>query len=77
MQVYGLFGALEDMSLDEIKRQFDTNCLQCNKNYLEACPVDRKQKNGIMINVTSIAGVVGIPAECIYVSSEICIRGID
>jgi short-subunit dehydrogenase len=37
----------------------------------------REQKNGIIINVTSIAGIVGIPAECIYVSTKFALEGLS
>jgi NAD(P)-dependent dehydrogenase (short-subunit alcohol dehydrogenase family) len=74
---YGLFGALEDMSLDEIKRQFDTNLFGAIRTIKEVLPSMRKQKNGIIINVTSIAGVVGIPAECAYVSSKFALEGLS
>ena len=74
---YGLFGALEDMSLDEIKRQFDTNLFGAIRTIKAVLPSMRKQKNGIIINVTSIAGVVGIPAECIYVSSKFALEGLS
>ena len=74
---YGLFGALEDMSLDEIKRQFETNLFGAIRTIKEVLPSMRKQKNGIIINVTSIAGVVGIPAECIYVSSKFALEGLS
>jgi NAD(P)-dependent dehydrogenase (short-subunit alcohol dehydrogenase family) len=74
---YGLFGALEDMSLDEIKRQFETNLFGAMRTIKEILPTMRKQKNGIIINVTSIAGVVGIPAECAYVSSKFALEGLS
>ena len=74
---YGLFGALEDMSLNEIKRQFDTNLFGAMRTIKEILPTMRKQKNGIIINITSIAGVVGIPAECAYVSSKFALEGLS
>jgi NAD(P)-dependent dehydrogenase (short-subunit alcohol dehydrogenase family) len=74
---YGLFGALEDMSLNEIKRQFETNLFGAMRTIKEVLPSMRKQKNGIIINVTSIAGVVGIPAECAYVSSKFALEGLS
>ena len=37
----------------------------------------REQKNGILINVTSIAGIVGVPAECIYVSTKFALEGLS
>ena len=59
---YGLFGALEDIAIEEIKKQFETNLFGAIRTIKEVLPTMREQKNGIIINVTSIAGVVGIPA---------------
>ena len=37
----------------------------------------RKQKSGNIVNITSIAGVVGIPGECIYSSSKFALEGLS
>ncbi len=74
---YGLFGALEDISLDKIKKQFETNLFGAIRTIKEVLPTMREQKNGIIINVTSIAGVVGIPAECIYSSTKFALEGLS
>ena len=74
---YGLFGALEEISIDEAKKQFETNLFGAMRTIKEALPSMRKQKNGIIINVTSLAGVVGIPAECIYVSTKFALEGLS
>jgi short-subunit dehydrogenase len=74
---YGLFGALEDISIEEIKKQFDTNLFGAIRTIKEVLPSMREQKNGIIINVTSIAGVVGVPAECIYVSTKFALEGLS
>ena len=74
---YGLFGALEEISIDEIKKQFETNLFGAMRTIKEILPTMRKQKNGIIINVTSLAGVVGIPAECIYVSTKFALEGLS
>ena len=73
---YGLFGALEDISIEEIKNQFETNLFGAIRTIKEVLPTMREQKNGIIINVSSIAGVVGIPAECIYVSTKFALEGL-
>jgi NAD(P)-dependent dehydrogenase (short-subunit alcohol dehydrogenase family) len=73
---YGLFGALEDISIEEIKKQFETNLFGAIRTIKEVLPAMREQKNGIIINVSSIAGVVGIPAECIYVSTKFALEGL-
>jgi short-subunit dehydrogenase len=74
---YGLFGALEDISIDEVKKQFETNLFGAIRTIKETLPTMRKQRNGIIINVTSIAGVVGVPAECIYVSTKFALEGLS
>ncbi|MDW0148942.1 MAG: SDR family oxidoreductase [Nitrososphaeraceae archaeon] len=73
---YGLFGALEDISIEEIKRQFETNLFGAIRTIKEVLPTMREQKNGIIITISSIAGVVGIPAECIYVSTKFALEGL-
>lgn len=73
---YGLFGALEDLTIDEIKMQFDTNLLGAIRTMKEVLPTMRSQRNGIIINVSSIAGVVGIPAESIYASTKFALEGL-
>ena len=74
---YGLFGALEDISIEEAKKQFETNLFGAIRTIKEVLPTMRKQRNGIIINVTSIAGVVGVPAECIYVSTKFALEGLS
>ncbi|HET9774386.1 MAG TPA: SDR family oxidoreductase, partial [Nitrososphaeraceae archaeon] len=74
---YGLFGALEEIPIDEAKKQFETNLFGAMRTIKETLPTMKKQKNGIIINVTSLAGVVGIPAECIYVSTKFALEGLS
>ncbi len=74
---YGLFGALEDMSMEEIQKQFDTNLFGAIRTIKEILPIMRKQNHGMIINITSLAGVVGIPAESIYVSTKFALEGLS
>lgn len=74
---YGLFGALEDISIGEAKKQFETNFFGAIRTIKEVLPTMREQKNGIIVNITSLAGVVGIPAECIYASSKFALEGLS
>src|SRR5919106_5855390 len=43
----------------------------------QVIPTMRRQRSGIIINVTSIAGVVGIPGECVYSSSKFALEGLS
>jgi NAD(P)-dependent dehydrogenase (short-subunit alcohol dehydrogenase family) len=74
---YGLFGALEDISIAEIRKQFETNYFGAVTAIKEVLPSMRKQRSGIIINITSIAGVVGIPGESIYSSSKFALEGLS
>jgi NAD(P)-dependent dehydrogenase (short-subunit alcohol dehydrogenase family) len=74
---YGLFGALEDLTTKEIRNQFETNYFGAVRAIKEVLPTMRKQRRGVIINVTSIAGVVGIPGECIYCSSKFALEGLS
>ena len=74
---YGLFGALEDISIEAIKKQFETNLFGAIRTIKEILPIMRKQKNGIIINVSSISGLVGFPAQSVYVSTKFALEGLS
>src|SRR5215217_1828513 len=59
---YGLFGPLEDISIEEIKAQFETNFFGVIRVTQQVLPVMRKQKSGTIVNVSSVGGRIGIPS---------------
>ena len=74
---YGLFGALDDISIEAIKKQFETNLFGAIRTIKEILPIMRKQRNGIIINVSSISGIVGFPAQSVYVSTKFALEGLS
>ena len=50
---YGIFGALEDISLNEIREQFETNYFGAIRIMKQVIPTMRKQRSGIIINVSN------------------------
>jgi len=52
---YGLFGALEDLSVSEIKNQFETNVFGMIRVTQNVLPIMRRQTNGVLVNISSIA----------------------
>jgi len=73
---YGLFGALEHISIEEAKNQFETNLFGAIRTIKEVLPSMREQKNGIIINISSMSGIVGIPATSVYVSTKFALEGL-
>jgi len=73
---YGLFGALEDLSVSEIKNQFETNVFGVMRVIHEILPTMRQQKSGIIINISSISGLAGVPTQSAYCASKFAIEGL-
>jgi NAD(P)-dependent dehydrogenase (short-subunit alcohol dehydrogenase family) len=74
---YGLFGCLEDISMEELKAQFETNFFGVVRVSQAVIPVMRKQKSGIIVNVSSVAGRIGFPVSPGYISSKFAIEGLS
>lgn len=73
---YGLVGAVEDLSSEEIKNQFDTNVFGVFRTIREVLPTMRKQKSGRIITISSIAGFMGMPVFSAYASSKFAVEGL-
>ena len=72
---YELSGALEETSLDEAAGQFDTNFLGVLRMIKAALPIMREQNQGQIINISSLAGLVGIPFLGMYSASKFALEG--
>jgi short-subunit dehydrogenase len=72
---YGLVGFFEDLTLDEIKKQFETNFFAVLNITKKIIPIMRVQKSGTIINISSGAGQVGVPGISAYVSTKFAIEG--
>jgi NAD(P)-dependent dehydrogenase (short-subunit alcohol dehydrogenase family) len=71
---YGLFSPIEDITLDQVKEQFETNFFGVVRLVKEVLPVMRKQRNGIIVNVSSGAGRVAIPVSSAYVATKFALE---
>lgn len=74
---YGLFGCLEDLSMEELKAQFETNFFGVVRVCQAVIPAMRKQKSGIIVNVSSVAGRIGFPVSPAYISSKFALEGLS
>lgn len=66
----GITGPMEEIPMAEIKNNFETNFFGPIAVMQAVLPQMRKQKSGLIINVTSIAGYMGLPFRSVYSSSK-------
>ncbi len=66
----GITGPLEEIPMAEIKNNFETNFFGPIEVMKAVLPQMRSQKSGLIINITSIAGYMGLPFRGIYSASK-------
>ena len=71
----GMIGALEDTTIEESKEIFNTNVFGLHSMCNAVLPFMRNQKSGLIINTSSIAGVVGLPYRGVYNATKHAIEG--
>jgi NAD(P)-dependent dehydrogenase (short-subunit alcohol dehydrogenase family) len=74
---YALVGALEDLSMDEIKAQFETNLLGAIRVMKAVLPIMRKQHSGIIVNISSMGGRIAFPFSTAYHGSKFALEGLS
>jgi len=72
---YGLMGALEALSDEQIEKQLDTNLLGVMKVTRAFIPFFREKKKGLFITITSIGGLVGFPLGSTYHATKWALEG--
>jgi NAD(P)-dependent dehydrogenase (short-subunit alcohol dehydrogenase family) len=74
---YGLIGSFEDLTLAETRQQFETNLFGSIRLIKRVLPIMRKQKKGIIVNISSGAGIVGFPCMSAYASAKFGLEGLS
>ena len=74
---WGLWGCVEDVSVNEFKEQFETNFFSIIRLIQEVAPTMRKQCAGTIVNVSSVVGRIGFPASPAYISSKFALEGLS
>src|SRR5690554_3036768 len=67
---FGLSGAIEETSEEEIFAQFNTNFFGMHRMCRNVLPIMRKQRKGLIINMGSVAGLFSIPYQSMYSASK-------
>lgn len=73
---YGLIGALEDIPMEQIKSHFETNLFGAIRIIQAVLPILRKQRNGTIVNVSSMGGRIAFPLSSTYSGNKFALEGI-
>ena len=73
---YGLFSPIEELTLDQIKEQFETNFFGAIRVIHAVIPTMRKLRAGTIVNVSSLVGRVGLPLSSAYVATKFALEGL-
>ena len=73
---FGIAGAIEETSDEEARAIFETNLLGILRVCRAAIPTMRKQGSGMLINVSSIGGRIGLPFQGFYSATKFALEGL-
>jgi len=74
---YGQFGCTEDVSVNDFRKQFETNFFSIVRIIQEVAPIMRKQNSGIIVNISSVVGRMGLPCSPAYISTKFALEGLS
>ena len=74
---YALTGAFEDLAIEEIKAQYETNLFGLIRTTQAVLPIMRKQKSGTIVNISSGAGRFGYAGASAYISTKFAVEGLS
>ncbi|HBM80168.1 MAG TPA: hypothetical protein DD426_04915 [Clostridiaceae bacterium] len=73
---FGIAGSVEDTSIEEAYSQFDTNFFGMLRMSRAVLPHMRKQGKGLIINISSVAGIISIPFQSMYSASKFSVEAV-
>lgn len=74
---YGSYGTIEDVSMEEARRQLDVNVFGLARMTQLVLPGMRKHKSGKIINISSIGGKIATPFGAWYHASKFAVEGMS
>ena len=74
---FGLVGAFEELGMEEIKQQYETNFFGVIRVTQAVIPIMKEQKSGMIVNISSGAGRFGYPGGSAYVSTKFALEGLS
>ncbi|WP_426564934.1 oxidoreductase [Angustibacter sp. McL0619] len=74
---YGEYGAVEEVSMDAVRRQFETNVFGLSRLIQLALPAMREAGRGRIVNIGSMGGRITFPAGGYYHASKYAVEAIS
>ena len=74
---YGAYGPLEATPLDKMRRQFDVNVMGVLATTQAVLPHLRRQRSGVIVNVSSIGGKITFPLGTLYHGTKFAVEGLS
>ena len=74
---YGAYGPLEATPLDKVRRQFDVNVMGVLAATQAVLPHFRRQRSGVIINISSIGGKITFPLGTLYHGTKFAVEGLS
>jgi NAD(P)-dependent dehydrogenase (short-subunit alcohol dehydrogenase family) len=74
---FEVWGPLEEMTVDDLKDQFETNVYGPFRLILGVLPGMRNRGEGVIVNVSSVAGVVAAPVNGLYSASKFALEALS
>lgn len=72
---YGLYGPVEDLSMEKVQQQFEVNVYGVARLTKKVLPYMREKRNGLIINTSSMGGKIYTPLGAWYHASKHAIEG--
>lgn len=73
----GYFGSFEESDLTEVRQMFEINVWGLAQMSRAVLPIMRKQRNGTIVNISSMGGIAALPAVSFYNGTKFAVEGMS